>query len=277
MLLIASCSTGAEISTGASRKLVDEASAFVIPSPGTYSIVGVVQQQYANATWQEISLATNSGLTGQNWIRVTFFGPGSRSLAGQTSLPSRALALGNIDSEIRRAIPGVRLGRSSYYVQNRYGPFGYARGSRGGDNCLFGWQRLTSRPSLIGNKGSIEIRVRICDRDANEQQLLSMMYGYTIAAYFADQGWNPYGKPLPPSATLGTAGEEIRPGDQSLEQRAPDLSDAPRLPPRRVRRAPPPVVYAPPQPQPRGPAIPPPPISNAPPLVIPAPVVGPDS
>lgn len=273
--LLAACSTGSPISTAANRRAIDATSAFVIPPAGSFSIVGVTERNYANATQQEISLSTDSSLSGQNWIRATLFGPVAKEFAGQTALSNRALALGSIDSEVRRAIPGVRLARSPYYVQNRYGPFGYATGRRGRDTCLFGWQRLNSRPSLIGNKGSIEVRLRICDRNATEQELLSAMYGYTIAAYFSDRGWNPYDRAPSPDPSLGTSEAEIRPGDKALERTVESGSSGRTAAPRRAGRAstsPPAAPVS--QPTPRGPPIPPPPTSTEQPPLIPDPAEG---
>lgn len=78
-------------------------------------------------------------------LRVQLFGPVDRKAAGQTELRAGFLPPSNIGTEMRQLFPGVRMARSPYYVQNRYGPFGYAVGrSSSGDTCLYAWQRLTS-------------------------------------------------------------------------------------------------------------------------------------
>jgi hypothetical protein len=65
---------------------------------------------------------------------------------------------------------------SGYYVQNKYGAFGYAVGqTRSGDTCFYGWQRITSTgftQTWIGNKGSIQVRLRLCDQNASRSECL---------------------------------------------------------------------------------------------------------
>ena len=62
-------------------------------------------------------------------LRVQIFGPVDPAAAGQDKLREGYLPLGNIGSEIREAVPGVRMQTSPYYVQNKYGPFGYVIGA----------------------------------------------------------------------------------------------------------------------------------------------------
>ena len=58
---------------------------------------------------------------------------------------------------MRKAFPGVSMGRSPFYVQSRYGPFGYAAGrAASGDIFIYAWQRIQAagQTTLIRNRGS---------------------------------------------------------------------------------------------------------------------------
>jgi hypothetical protein len=174
-----------------------------------------VERRYANATEQNIALATSASTHGQNLLRVQIFGPVDRVLAGESSLSNDPLPVDDIDEEIDDLLPGVRMTRSLYYAQNRYGPFGYAVGRGAGrDLCLYAWQRIaSSSASAFGRQGTIQIRLRLCEAGASEEKLLSVMYGLSINAFFKSDVWNPYGKPPPPPDSLGRLGDEIRPVD----------------------------------------------------------------
>ncbi|MEQ1955471.1 cellulose biosynthesis protein BcsN [Mesorhizobium yinganensis] len=268
---IAGCSQGASIHTSSVQKSVPADTAYVLPPPGGPAIVHVLERGYSNAIQQEISLATDSSVAGQNYFRVKLFGDLDPKEAGDGHTSSRSLALTNIGSEMRSAVRGVAMSKSPYFVQNRYGPFGYGIGRSGNDLCLYGWQNLRSRPALIGNKGSVDIRLRLCGTNATERELLAVMYGYTVNAYLSDSNWNPYGSPPAVPETLGAAGPDVYPvANNEFQTVAPE----PTVTPRRVRRVqrqeapPPPVVEE----EPIGPAVPPPPGVSDAPAVPPPPV-----
>jgi hypothetical protein len=272
MIGLAACSQGASVHTSSVQHSVPVETAYVLPPPGSLSIIHVLERGYSNGIEQEISLATDSSVAGQNYFRVRLLGTLDPKDAGNGSLSSRSLAMMNIGSEMRSAFRGVRMSKSPYFVQNRYGPFGYAVGRSGGDLCIYGWQNLRSRPALIGGKGSIDVRLRLCRTGATERELLAMMYGYTVNAYLNDSNWNPYGNPPPVPETLGAAGPDVYPvGNDQFQTVIPERAAAPR-PARRIQRqeqpAAPPVVEAPPI----GPAVPPP-VLDAP--GVPAPAVPP--
>jgi hypothetical protein len=209
-LVSSGCASQPGIETISNTRVRPAEEAFVRPGPGGPAVLSVIERRYANATEQQIALSTSSRVSGQNMFRVQMFGPMDGTKAGQTRLREGYLPPANIHTEMRQLFPGVRMSRSPYYVQNRYGPFGYAVGrSASGDTCLYGWQRLTSTgatQTLIGNKGSIQIRLRYCDDSLSEPRLLQAMYDYTISAYFNSGGWNPYGESNSPSASLGKSG-----------------------------------------------------------------------
>jgi hypothetical protein len=206
---------------GQSVRTVSADQAMVMPPPAGPAIVSVIERRYDNAVEQEIHLATSAQTPGQNMIRAQFFGttrPFQMSSNGLTSTP---VTEAGINSEIRRAMPTVRMARSQFYVQNNYGPFGYAFGrGPGTDLCMFAWQQIrspTGTISPLANWGSIQIRVRVCEAGATEQRLLGLMYNFTITETVDAAGWNPYGEPNPVSPTLGGTGAPIYPRAQGNE------------------------------------------------------------
>ncbi len=264
MLAIGGCAQPPPLMRSTGTSLVAAETAFALPAPGGPAVTAVLERRFANATQQDILLSTSAHTPGQNMLRVQIFGPVDTAAAGESRLREGYLPLSNIGSEIRQALPGIRMQTSPYYVQNKYGPFGYAAGrSASGDTCLYGWQRISSTgvtQTWIGNKGSIQVRLRICDQNAPEQKLLDVMYGYTITSYFKTGNWNPYGEPPPPEASLGKPGQPIYPVGVSRFETVTTPPAATQQP-RRTAHAPR-QVLAEPQPTlpaPVGPTVPPPP------------------
>jgi hypothetical protein len=259
--VVSGCSRGLPLRSDDLTRIVPNEQAFALPEVGGPAVTAVLEKRYTNATEQDILLATSSAVAGQNMLRVQIFGPIDTTLASQDKLRAGYLVAKNVNAEMRQLIPGVRMQTSAYYVQNKYGPFGYAVGRSGsGDTCLYGWQRITSTgvaQTWIGNKGSIQVRLRICDQSASEMRLLQSMYGYTINASFKDGHWNPYGTPLPPDETLGRGGAPIYPVSASrFETVAEPIAEAPAAPKRQSSRQ---AAVEPRLPAPTGPVVPPPP------------------
>jgi hypothetical protein len=282
VLLLAGCAQPLPIMHSTGTTVVAAETAFALPAPGGPSVTAILERRFANATQQEILLSTSAHTPGQNVLRVQIFGPVDPSAAGEDRLRDGYLPISNIGSEIRQAVPGVRMQTSPFYVQNKYGPFGYAVGRTvSGDTCLFGWQRISSTgvtQTWVGNRGSVQVRLRICDQAASEQKLLEVMYGYTITSYFKTRNWNPYGDAPSPEASIGKPGQPIYPvGVSRFETLTsppaaqPPATQARRRAVRTQRQGssePPPAAALL---APIGPAIPPPPGS---PAVVRVPVAG---
>ncbi|WP_377404840.1 cellulose biosynthesis protein BcsN [Rhizobium helianthi] len=213
LLALAGCGTTGGVRPPSGPELVAAEKALLIPPPGGPAIVGVVQSSHANGVEQTISLATTSRVPGQNYFKVTF--NGGRQAGEPTDLAYRSVSETAIRREMAAAVPGVRLNRSSLYLQNAYGPFGYASGlSLAGDACLYGWQQIRSRSTGSGigrDFGMIQVRLRLCDSRSTENELLSVLYGYTIVGTFQGEIWNPYGSPGPVDPRLGLTGQPIYP------------------------------------------------------------------
>ena len=217
LALLAGCGTSSKLNRIQATKIVPSSEAFLFTPPGGPAIVGVLQTDYSNGTEQQISLATSSGVPGGNYANVKLV---IASGVNQASLPNASTAYSDtrsIQKELRAEFPSMRMTPSSLFLQNNYGPFSYAVGqATTGDTCLYGWQQIRSRTedrALFRNNGIVQIRLRMCDSKATEKQLLSLMYGYTIATSYSGRFWNPYGEPQAPNSELGETGSPIYPPD----------------------------------------------------------------
>jgi hypothetical protein len=195
--------------------------------PGGPATVSVIEKRYRDAIVRETILATNSRVSGQNFIMVTLYGQSDYVTVNDNALGQGSIQPGQIAREFQWYLLGVPMRTSNLYAQNKYGPFGFAIGTaRSGDRCIYGWQHL-SRSRFLEN-GAIGIRLRICDRTATEQELLAMMYRFDIVGYLRSRFWNPYGNPPAVSSSLGEMSSPVVP---QLTTTAPARTSSP---PRRV-------------------------------------------
>ncbi|KQY27222.1 hypothetical protein ASD31_00030 [Rhizobium sp. Root482] len=201
--------------------IVPDETALALPPPGGPGIVNIVERRFSNAVQQDIYLFTSAATPGQNVMRVQLFGPVGLEYDGRTSLAYSSIRASEIGRETRRELPGMRLVQSPLYLQNNYGPFSYAYGrGRGDDACFYAWQQIRSREearTTFQNRGTIQVRLRLCEAGASEEKLLRNMYGYTIRAGFDTAGWNPYGAAPGVDPALGRTGNPIYPGGGDLQ------------------------------------------------------------
>lgn len=192
-------------------KQVDTADALVLPEPGAAPrVFAVLQTNYSNAVTQEIILETNSATRGQNAFHATFFGPVEHIRSGTYERSDEFLNEEALEKEMDEQLPGVTMYTSNYFVQNRYGPFNYAMG-RGapGEMCMYAWQRIQSQVPvylIMRDRGVLSIRLRLCQKGASEQDLLRVMYRYSINGYFLPRQWQPYGRPMGEPEGIGRIG-----------------------------------------------------------------------
>ncbi|MGI6244346.1 MAG: cellulose biosynthesis protein BcsN [Pseudochelatococcus sp.] len=215
---------------------VSRGRAMVVPAPGSASILNVLESRYANAYVQELLLETHAKRPGQNRFRVTFMLPGDSGGQGSRELTLEPLSPELIQRELSEQFPDVAMRTSSYFVQNRYGPFGFATGRAStGDVCLYAWQTVSRNRyvSLIdGQGGKIDIRLAFCDADASEADLLGVMFGFTVNAYLSRWHWQPYEEAPVLPAEFGQPGTEVRPANllpaNPVPTPAPQVRRAPR-------------------------------------------------
>jgi hypothetical protein len=219
------CVPVAEEPTG--TRLVSSASALALPPPGGPAVVGVVERRYSNALEQEISLETQAATPGQNELGVRVLGLGRAK--GDDALLAPELSDVAIAAEMQGALPGVPMQISPFYVQNGYGPFGYAVGRGAGrDLCLYGWQKIGGEVTTpFVRQGAVETRLRLCEAGASERALLANMYGYTVQTAFGP-GWSTGSAAPGPRLALGATGTPILPEGVVLVNPAPAAAPSSR-------------------------------------------------
>lgn len=212
-----SCSSTGTVTRPISPALVADEQALALPPPGGPAVIGIVERKRGNGVEQTISLATSASVEGQNYLKIEFFGP---KVARGESATFRTVNERAILIEAAAAVPGVRLSRRSTFLQNSYGPFAYAAGrSAVGDTCIYAWQQIragTAGDGIGRNFGMVQVRWRLCDAFASEEQLLSAIYGYTIIGTFNGKAWNPFGEPNRVDPRLGETGYPIYPQNGAM-------------------------------------------------------------
>jgi hypothetical protein len=180
-----------------------------LPAGGP-AIVTVLEKRYRDAIVRESILATNSRVSGQNFLTVTLYGPVGYVTVDDNALGEDSIQPTQILREFGWYVYGIPMKTSLIYVQNKYGPFGFATGvARTGDRCLYAWQHI-ERPQFV-KAGAISVRLRLCSAKATEQELLSVMYKFDIVGYLPSPLWNPYGKPPRVAADLGNLSAPVEP------------------------------------------------------------------
>lgn len=213
--------------------------AMIFPPPGGPEIMAVINYNYSNAMKQDVLLRSQGVTPGQNYLKIELFGPQSQGTTVTDGLDFEGTRASQIAREIRREFPGMRISMSQEYLQNSYGAFSYAMGSgHGNDLCLYGWQEIRSKENMrqgLRNLGKINIRARLCQPSATVQDLLSLMYNFTITGNYANPSWNPYGTPQGPDAGIGRSGNPIYPvTETSFPMQPGSQTPLPPAPSRRV-------------------------------------------
>lgn len=200
---------------------VPASKALILPPPGGPAVVAVIQRTFKNGVSQDIALSTASVTEGQNAFYVNFVTDRERPSENDDVLRPRRITPDRIQAEMEERIPSVDMRTSLYYVQNKYGPFGFATGrSTAGDVCLYAWQNIEpNKPAIVTPDGLITVRLRLCDADATEGQLLRTMYSFSISAYLSSAAWNPLGEPPPVPPQLGGLDAPLFPATMAAEER----------------------------------------------------------
>lgn len=207
--LLAACASTRELPPQEAR-IVAQVDAMIIPPPGGPGIINVVSTTFPNAIRQDISLATQARSTGENKISIIQFvdDGGDGSDAALRDIPFTQI---NLTEEALTAWPNSGMSVSPYFVQNDYGPFGYAIGRpANGDVCIYAWQRIAPgvRPSGAVDRGTVTIRFQMCKRSATEEELLEVMYRLRLkASVHAPRGAPPaIGRIATPIRPVGAQG-----------------------------------------------------------------------
>ncbi|NIX78293.1 cellulose biosynthesis protein BcsN [Microvirga terricola] len=235
----AGCAARPEIRYASLTGEVSAAQAIILPPPGGLSVVAVLQRKFINGVSQEVALSTTSRTAGQNAFYVNLINDAGMQSEVEDTLKLNPLTHDRMQEEMEERLPGVPMNISLIYVQNKYGPFGFATGrAASGDVCLYAWQQIEhNQASFFATNNGISIRLRLCAAGATEEQLLRAMYGFTIAAYFPSDIWGSNLVPPPVEPQLGQLGAPIYPTGMEAysgavlpptQPRAPVIRTAPR-------------------------------------------------
>ena len=184
LLMLTACAANKTDLTPQLARAVAPNQALIYAPLGGPAMLGIVETVYPNARRQEISLATDARTAGQNKITVVLF-EGKGGDGSDAAIKDIPFTQVNLTEEALAAFPTSGMGVSPYYVQNDYGPFGYAVGKpANGDTCIYAWQRIspTLKPSGALDRGAVTVRLQLCDRTRSEQSLLDVMYQLRINA-----------------------------------------------------------------------------------------------
>jgi hypothetical protein len=241
-LIAGGCAGERTVVENASPQAVPIGRAFVSLGPGSPAALFAVNTPYENAIRQTITLATHGRTPGENQLRVDVVGLTNNNLAADTTLPDTPLSEAELIVEAQDALPDVPLRTSLNYLQNRYGPFGYAVGrSRQGDTCIYGWQRVATsdeKLTIANSRDVISIRLRLCDPKASEAALAATMMNLSVAVNLSSGGWAPDPRPLSPDIgapnapiapepILAAAENPLPPAPSGASYRAASVAPAP--------------------------------------------------
>src|SRR5918993_4394521 len=180
LMSVAACAGRSDLDYATLNSEVPATRAIIVPPPGGPAVVAVLQRTFQNGISQEIALSTASLTSGQNGFYVSLLNNTASNMEIPETLSLPPLTPDRIEREMEERIPGVTMETSLVYVQNKFGPFGFATGrSSRGDLCLYAWQQIEpDKPAVLVPGGAISVRLRLCDADASVDQLLRVMYGY---------------------------------------------------------------------------------------------------
>lgn len=129
-------------------------------------------------------LYSNPGYSdGENTLSLSIAPPSSGSSYFQAPTQRQVV------SEMRTALPAVRMQVSSTAGQNLQGPFGYATGRpANGGTCIYAWQIAkdisrsdeTGFRKLASSRYAAKVRLRYCHPSMSEAALVSLMSGLRI-------------------------------------------------------------------------------------------------
>lgn len=179
-------------------------------------VVDVREKRFGNGVRQEIALAADSSVRGENLILVSYR-DGPHSPMGQPEITLPKDFETDIAAEIEQYFSGQSLRIEDVVLRNAYGPYGLASGRLGAANCVYLWQSVGDLKQYIRTARvspyhiETTVRVRLCRGGVSVAQLAQWAANYVV---------DPYGVSAPGSSLV--AGAPLKGGDSlvdALDQR----------------------------------------------------------
>lgn len=139
-------------------------------------IIDVREKRFGNGFTQEIALAADAGVRGENLILVTVRDQ-PHPPWGEPEVEMPHEREDEIAAEIEKRFLGASLRIHDTVLRNAYGPYGVASGRIGRMNCVYLWQSLEDlKPHIRAARFSpykieTSVRVRLCRSGASVAQL----------------------------------------------------------------------------------------------------------
>lgn len=130
-------------------------------------VVDVREKRMGNGFMQEIVLAADSGVRGENMI-VVYVRDQPHPPVGEQEIEFPKDREDDLAAEVEKRFPGGALRFTDTLLRNTYGPYGVAVGRLGAANCVFFWQTLNDLKPYIRTarfspyKIETATRVRLC-------------------------------------------------------------------------------------------------------------------
>lgn len=170
-------------------------------------VVGVRERRLANGLTQQIALAGDAGVRGENLIEVTLRTDAEgNSYQNLVEMPGDSAE--EIETELNARFPGTSMRMHDAVLRNAYGPYGLATGAMGRANCVYLWQTIANldgggRRSILNfqpKEGAV--RVRLCRVGVSTSQLAQWAAGLMI-------GSSGYAAPAPGLDLLAGRGDPL--------------------------------------------------------------------
>jgi hypothetical protein len=212
--IIDGCAAPRTIVVNESERQVSVDQAFVSLGPNAPPALSIVEYPYENATRQTVRLATRGNTPGENSLRIDIIGIKNSGISRDATLPDAPLEAAQLGLDAEEALPGIPLRTSLVYLQNRFGPFGYAVGkSAQGDECIYAWQRVATPDrdiNPVNSRNTLSLRLRLCEPHTSEAGLIANMMGLSVnVGVSGGLAWTPEPKQF--SSDIGSSGATIGP------------------------------------------------------------------
>lgn len=175
-------------------------------------VVDVREKRFANGLRQEIALAADSGVRGENVIVVAYRDqPNGAWGEPEVELPKDRDD--DIATELQTMFPGGAMRVQDVVLRNAYGSYGLASGRLGAANCVYMWQSIADLKSSVRvsrvSPYAIEttVRVRLCRSGVGIAQLAQWASNVIVDVNGAGQPVQSYaaGAPLAGDDALDAA------------------------------------------------------------------------